>query len=256
MTKRLRRGISREGGYTLTELLIGVALMGLILAAVTQLFQVSMNVSARGNTTEEALAQARTPLTQIVHDLEQSGAALASPTGFYTQATATSLTLAGDVDAIETTLTAAASAGATSLTVASTSGLAIGKTLLVADGAIRENRTITGISGSTVTVNSALSSSYPVGASVRAVESVTYTLSSTTLNRSQDGGAANAMADNLSTFAFVYQDGSTPPVVLSPTTQAVRDQIRQITVQVSGRGTGSQPAIRSFQLIVRPRNLP
>jgi hypothetical protein len=162
----------------------------------------------------------------------------------------------GDVDATETTLTGAASAGATSLTVAPTSGLAIGKSLLVSDGAIRENRTISGVAGSSVTVSSALSSAYPIGAIVRSVESVTYTLSSTTLNRSQDGGAASAMADNLSTFAFVYQDGSTPPVVLLPTTQAVRDQIRQITVQVSGRGTGSQPAIRNFQLIVRPRNLP
>jgi prepilin-type N-terminal cleavage/methylation domain-containing protein len=245
-----------QKGYTLMELVIGVALLGLIFAAVTQLFQISLTVQARGNTTEEALSQARTPITQLVHDLQQAGAGFAASTGIFTLATSTSLTVRGDLDDIETTLAAAASTGATSLTVASTSGLAVGKSVLVSDGPIRENLIITAISGNTVTVGSALVNSYPVGSIVRSAETVTYTFASLTLSRSQDGGASNALADNLSALAFTYQDGSTPPVTLNPTTQAVRDQIRQVTVQLSGQGTGSQPAIRNFQLVVRPRNLP
>jgi hypothetical protein len=140
--------------------------------------------------------------------------------------------------------------------VGSTSGLSVGKSVLLADGAVKENRTITRISGSTLTLNSGLSSSYPVGATVRAVETVTYSFVSPALSRSQDGGVASQVADNLSAFTLLYQDGSTPAVTLNPTTQAVRDQIRQVTVQVSGQGTGAQPAIRNFQLVIRPRNLP
>jgi len=247
---------SNERGYTLIELVIGVALMGLIFAAVTQLFQISMNVRARGDTTEEALSQGRTPLAQLAQDLQQAGAGLVAPTSFMTQATSTSLTLVGDLNDTETTLTVATSAGATSLTVTSTSGLMVGQTLLLSDGAVRENRTITGISGNTVTVNAGFNSAYPVGSIVRSIETAMYTFASKTLSRSQNGGTSSPMADNLSTFAFTYQDGSTPPVTLSPTTQAVRDQIRQVTVQVSGQGTGAQPAVRNFQLVVRPRNLP
>ena len=186
------RQLRNQKGYTLIELVVGVALMGLIFAAVTQLFQISLTVQARGNTTEEALSQARTPITQLVHDLQQAGAGFATPTGVFTQATATSFTLFGDLDDLETTLAAAAATGATSLLVASTSGLAVGKTLLVSDGPVRENLTITGISGTTVTASSALVNSYPVGSVVRSVETVTYTLASRTLSRSQDGGASNA----------------------------------------------------------------
>ncbi|HLC41239.1 MAG TPA: type II secretion system protein [Methylomirabilota bacterium] len=255
MNKSFRQ-LGNQTGYTLVELVVGVALMGVIFAVVTQLFQISLTVQARGNTTEEALSQARTPLTQLAHDLQHAGAGFAAATGVFTQATATSFVFLGDLDDLETTLTAAAAIGATSLRVASTNGLAVGKVLLVSDGPVRENLTLSGISGSTLTVSGALVNSYPTGSAVRSVESVTYTFASPTLSRSQDGGASADMADNLSTFAFIYQDGSTPPITLAPTTQAIRDQIRQVTVQLSGQGTGAQPAIRNFQLVARPRNLP
>jgi len=71
------------------------------------------------------------------------------------------------------------------------------------------------------------------------------------------------MADNLSTFAFVYQDGSTPAVVLSPTTQAVRDQIRQTAAEATGEYrklvlaiVGGDGLAQLYRLIWPQRRLP
>lgn len=263
-----------EAGFTLTELLIVVAILGFAMAAVLGIYQVTQRTTFFASAGEEAQLSARAVLDRLATELRMTNAGRTTTTGAVTAASATSITFLGDVDTdtvtfnsatstwTETTLTALADTGQNTLQVSSANGFSVGEVVLLADGSIRETQSITTISGNTLTVGAGLTTFYITGSIVRSIETVTYTYTpptapatAGTLTRTA-GGTTETLADNITTFQLTYWDGSVPPVQITDlTTQANRDQIREIRIRIITRSqTGDQTVSRAMDVTVRPRN--
>lgn len=257
-----------QQGFTLTELLIVVAVLGFVVAAVVGIFQVTQRSALFASAGQEAQTAARSVLDGLASDFRMINAGRSTSAGAITAASPTSMTFLADIDndtldagGNDPVLTALADAGATTVLVSSTPGLSAGELLSVADGPISETQPIVAVSGNTVTLGAGLSTWYSAGSVVRSVETVTYTYTPTptggTLTRTVGGGAPQILADNIQALQFTYWDGFTPPAQIADlTTQANRDQIREIRVQITTRShSGDQAVSRSMSVTVRPRNL-
>jgi prepilin-type N-terminal cleavage/methylation domain-containing protein len=253
-----------EGGYTLAELLIVLAILGFVMAAVLGIYQTTQQSYLFATAGEDAQLTARAVLDRIVSEFRMINNGRVAPEGAITQATASSITFLADVNndtltlaGAEATFAVAASGGATSVQVSSGSGFSAGELLSITDGAIRETQTITAVSGATLSLGPGLSQSYPVTSFVRSVETVAYSLSGGALTREVGGGGAQPIASGVLTFQLTYWDGSIPPVQITDvSTQANRDTIREIRVQLTvSSKSGDQTIQRTMQATVRPRNL-
>ena len=212
-----RRGTE---GFTILELLIALAIMGMVAAAILQIFQGSMTQVSHATSLEDAQSTARIGLHQMATELRVIGAYWSGVSGAgnaITAATPSSITFMADIDAdtlsgtTEATLTTASTS--TTLTVSqnpsafntySTSSL--NDYACVANGSTREVRQVSSVSGSVVTLASALTNSYPVGSIVRSVETVSYTFSSSakTLTRTVGGAAADTVLDNATGLTSIW----------------------------------------------------
>jgi prepilin-type N-terminal cleavage/methylation domain-containing protein len=258
-----------EAGFTLTELLIVAAILAFAMAAVVGIFQVTQRSTFFASAGEEAQLSARAILDQLARELRMINFGRSTTAGGITAASTTSITFLGDVDndtrsaGNDATVTALADSGATTVQVSSGTGFSVGEQLSVADGPISETQSITAISGTTVTLGAGLSTYYPAGSIARSVETVTYTYTAPTspgtvgtLTRTA-GGTTETLADNISSFQLTYWNASTPPAQITDlTTQASRDQIREIRIQITTRSrAGDQTVSRTMEVAVRPRNL-
>jgi len=260
MTRILRQ----EDGFSLAELMVVCAIVGIIAAGILGVSQVSLQSYLRANALENAQTGARAGLARMTADLRMLGSCWEGATGSgptITAAAATSITFIGDVDGDtldnngnENTLAAAAVAGDTAITVTRSTGMngrpafAVGAYACLKSGGAWEVRQITAVAGTTITLAVALATNFPAGSTVRSVQTVTYALVGTTLTRSVNGGAAAVIANGVSGLTFTYLDGQNPPVVTG-----VLGNIRQI--QVSITTTGANGTVRVMNTTVRPRSL-
>lgn len=257
-----------EEGFSLVELLVGIALVGIISLSATQLIRVCMQTFAQATSLESSQTGTRAGLNGIAADLRYLGSYFNGLTGAgtsITSATSTSLTFRGDVDGNtldangnETTLAAAAAAGATQVTVSSATdpngspSFGAGGWLYVGGGTTREVVQITGVSGTVISfAQPGLSKSYPVGSIVRSVETITYTFNASptaTLTRSVNGATGSVLVDHVSGVVFTYYDGANPAA-----TTATLSAIRQVNVSVTV--TQSDGKSRTMATRIRPINL-
>ena len=253
-----------DAGYSLAELLVATALVGLLMGAVFGVYEISQRQYGIASAGEEALLFARTALERIASDLRMAGAGWTRSDGIFLAASSTTISFLGDIngDTLDSrerdaTLDADAPLGATTVRVSSGEGFSKGDFLQIADGAIQENRLITAVAGRSLTLAAGLSTHYPAGSSVRSVETVTYSLDTGgILRRTVGGSRAQPFANRVQSFTLTYWDGSDPPVPLIPASQADRDRIRQITVKLTVLvPSGGSSVARTIESSVRPRNL-
>ena len=278
----ISRRHAHDAGFTLAELLVTIAVLGLIMAAVLGIYTVTQRSTFVGTAAEDAQVVTRVTLEKIVTDLQLINAGRPTSAGAILTATSTSLTLLGDVDndtldagGNNATLTKDLGTADGKAMVSSTQGFAVGELLsvqyfgtpkLMSSGAISETRQITSISGPNVFFAlPALSNSYPkVGSIVRSVETVAYDYTNVaggTLTRTMVGVIPallpDTLATNCPTFQLTYWQGSVPAVQIpNPNTQALRNQIKEIRISLACRAqSGDQTALRTMTATVRPRNL-
>ena len=243
----LRAVLARDDGYSMSELLVALALVGIVSGSLMQLIGISMRTFSWASSLEYSQMGARAGLHSVGTDLRYVGSYYSGVTGAgaaVTTATSTTFAFLGDIDAntvvggVENTLAAAAALGAQQVTVTSandaagTPAFGVNGWLYVGNGANREVARITGVAGTVLSLATPLQRAYAVGSLVRSVEAVTYAFDANarTLTRSVNGGAATVIVDNVNALTFSYFDGGNPP-----SATAAAAQIRQIDVSLTVR---------------------
>lgn len=260
-----------EGGYTLIELLIVTAVLGIIAGALFNVFDVSQRLYTRSSSLEDAQTGARSGVDQLATELRLAGSYWADATGAgpaITAASATSITFIGDINAdsasngVDPRTTTAVASGATSVTLDvpaaqvaggfKTGNPALNDFVYVGNGFRREVRRLSAVAGSTLTLATPLTTptAFPVGSIVRSTETVTYAFDApgSRITRTVGPGAAETLVENVTGFQLLYFDGSTPPVAT-----AVLANIREIEIRVTTRGADG--SVRTMRSRVKPRNL-
>lgn len=259
--------LNGERGYTLAELLIVVAILGMVAAAIFGVSHVSQQTYTRAAALEDAQLGARAGLDRMASELRMAGAYWTNATdagNAITAASATSITFRGDINAdsasgtTETTVTTATS-GTTELVVSGTasafntySSSSGNDYAHIAEGVIREVRQVSSVSGSTITLATSLKNTYTTAATVRSVETVTYSYdsSASTLTRTLGGDSADTIVDNVTGLTLTYYNSSGTDLGSSPTLSS----IREIGISITTRGSDGE-STRTMASRVKPRSL-
>ena len=270
------RRVTETKGYSLIELLIVLAIAGLIGGAILGVYRVSQDTYIRASSLEAAQVGARSGLDRMANELRLIGSYWVGANGAgnaITAASQNSITFMANVDdssvinGVEATATAfTANTVTLSLNAAVTADAfrvyadpnsGLNDYIYIADGGTRDVRQITGIDGNTLTIASPLSSTYPAGSLVRDVKTITYTRNAvatstcqplTCLTRRQGGANAEAIVDNVTNLTFTYfsADGVTQT--------ADAALIREIQVALTVQSPGG--SVRRMTTRVKPRSLP
>jgi prepilin-type N-terminal cleavage/methylation domain-containing protein len=247
-------------GFTLTELLVTMAIMGLVMAALVGVQVSSNTVFATGENQAQAQQAARTAML-MEEDLRLVGYGYPPALTAITGASQTSITFWADLNNVSTTLSTAAAAGAKVLTVVGGAGINPNDTIYLVSGSTSETQTVKTIVGPTITVNSGtgLANAYPAGAVVGRPLAVTYSWAGNTLSKDPgDGTGAQALATGVQAQQFSFFD-TTDTAILTTNLSANLANIRRVAITMTAQSTASNPCnARSFTVTtyVRPRNLP
>lgn len=257
-----------EDGFTLTELLIVIVILGMMMAGIYGVYVVSQQIYTRSSSLEAAQLGVRAGLDRMATELRLIGYYWTGATGAgdaVTAATSTSITFLGDVDGdtvsnnAETTVAAGITASGTTVQISGTatqaanafnvySNAAQNDYVYIANGKTREVKQTAGVAGTTITLATALTTSYTAGSIVRSVETVTCALNGSNLTRSVGGGAADTIVDNVTGLALTYFDTNGNNLGPTPNTTLIREIRISLTTQ------GSDGSHRTMTSRVRLRN--
>jgi prepilin-type N-terminal cleavage/methylation domain-containing protein len=255
----MRALLRDQAGFTLTEMLISTAVLGLMAGALLQVQQVSLDTFTRASASAEAQGDNRAGMDQIAGDLAQVGAYYTSATGAadaITAATATSITFRGDVDGdtIDTDgaeLRLASAPIGTALTVdRTTTAFSAGEWVYLANGTTREVGQVASATGAVIALTAAPTNAFPAGTIVRSVESVTYTIASGNVTRAVNGGTAETLVSNVIALTFTYYGATGAQLSASPAVSS----IREVGVSLTNTAPNGKPG-RMMTVRVRPRSL-
>lgn len=236
-----------EKGFTLAELLVALAIFGMVCAAIFGIYLATMQSYTRAVSLQDAQVGARYGLDRMATELRLAGSYWTGPLGGgagLTAANATSVSFRGDIDGdtvngnVETTSVGTTNPGLTVSVTGTAAQVAAAfganESLYIADGAGREVRAITSVAATIITLAPALVNTYSAGSIVRSVESVTYAFDAAaqTLTRSVGGGAADPIVGNVTGLALTYVDTS-GNVLNQPVNAALVEEI-EITLTTQG----------------------
>jgi len=265
-----------EHGFTLAELLITIAILGLVMAAVLGVQLTSSTMFLRGENQADAQQAARAALLMeedlrmVRYGCPDLGCPTPPPAGAQqaiSVASTTSITFWADTLNASTTLSAAVAAGAGALPVVDASGVNLNDRIYLNNGSTWETKVVTAKAGNTLTV-AALTNAYPQGVLVGRPRRIVYAINAATGTLTKDAGDGNGaqtLATGVTGLTFSYfntaADAAIPiaagtPPALSATNLLLigRVQIRTTTQSALASGTGG---FGTFQINsnVRPRNL-
>ena len=256
-----------QRGYTLTELLITVAILGLVMAAVLAVQMTSNTMFLRGENQAEAQQGARAAmlmeedLRMAGYGCPDNGCPTPPPGGTqekFTAASATSITFWADTLNASTTLSAAVAANATTLPVTSASGIAVNDRIYLNNGGTWETRTVTGKAGNNLTV-AALTNAYPQGVQVGRPRQMIYQFGGATLSKDAgDGNGLQTLATGVQSLTFAFYDTNDALIAIGGLgAAATRATVRRIQIQTVTQSTTSAagPTTYTINTNVRPRNL-
>lgn len=265
-----------QRGYTLAELLITVAILGLVIAAVLGVQMTSNTMFLRGENQAEAQQGARAAML-MEEDLRMVGYGCPD-TGCPTDAVtlnysaggtqrkisagqAASITFWADTLNASTTLSASVAVNATSLPVTSAAGIAVNDRIYLNNGATWGSRVVTGVAGNTLTV-AALTNAYPQGVQVGRPRKLIYQVANGTLSRDAgDGNGLQTLATGVTLFTFTYYDTGDSAITLTGAPASVPtaslSTIGRMKIQTSTQSSQSASGYGTFSINtnVRPRNL-
>jgi prepilin-type N-terminal cleavage/methylation domain-containing protein len=262
-----------QRGYTLAELLITVAILGLVMAAVLGVQMSSSKMFLRGENQAEAQQGARAAML-MEEDLRMAGYGCPDngcptpPPGPANQqkisaGTASSVTFWADTQNVSTALTANVAIGATTLPVTSAASIAVNDRIYLTNGGTWETRVVTGVAGNNLTV-AGLTNAYPQGVQVGRPRTITYSYANGTLSRDAgDGNGLQTLATGVTGFVFTYYPTSDTgtPITLTGAPASVPaaslSTIGRIQITTSTQSSQSASGYSTFTINtnVRPRNL-
>jgi len=257
-----------ERGFTLTELLITAAILGLVMAAVLGVQLTTQTMFFRGENQAEAQQSARVAML-MEEDLRMVGYGcpdLGCPTPPATgvqraipAASTTSITFWADTLNASTTLSAAVAAGAVILPVVDGSGIAVNDRIYLTNGDTWETRVVTATTGNDLTV-AALINAYPQGGRVGRPRQIVYTYNPGTGTLTKDAGDGNGpqtLATGFASLTYSFYDAN--DALITPANPVTNPQtVRRILIQTTTRSAlAAGGGASSFQINtnVRPRNL-
>jgi prepilin-type N-terminal cleavage/methylation domain-containing protein len=247
----LMRVFRDDHGFTLSELLVAMALMGIVMLAIVALYVNSNALFMTETNRAEAQQGARVTL-MIQEDLRMIGTGVPATQAKITAATATTITFVGDTRGASSLLTAAVAAGDTTFSVSDTTGIQIGDSINLVNGATWQNFTVTGVSATTITVGTPSTGAYPIGAQVGAPRTIAYQWNAGTETLSRDAGDGNGLlplATGVQNFQLSYFDAT-------DSATAVLANIRRIAITITTHSTASADAgYFTINSDARPRNL-
>jgi hypothetical protein len=253
-----------ERGYSLNELLIACAAVGLVMAAVVGLSLTGSIVALSGQNKTEAQQGARGTFL-MEEDLRLAGYGYPANTTtnpVFTAASATAVTFWADLSNASTTLTAAVAAGTSSLSVESGVGLASGDPVYVNGGnagsanqGVWEHTTVSSATGTTVSVAANLVNSYPAGAQVGAAKQITYSWDGVGTVSRNGGSGALPVVTGVTAFSLSYYD-ATETLIPAASLSASLPTIRRVAISMTVESTAAQNrGTFTLNSSVRPRNL-
>jgi Tfp pilus assembly protein PilW len=255
--RTLRLARRREHGYSLAELLVVCALLGLVMAGVLTLYMTGSTVALSGQNKTEAQQGARGTLL-MEEDLRLAGYGFPTNTTanpVFVAASATSVTFWADLTNTSTTLSAAAASGATTLTVTSGAGFASPNVIYVTNGGVWQTATVASATATTITLTAGLTNDYPAGAQVGLPRQITYSWDGVgTLSRNS-GAGAQAVVTGVTAFQLSYYD---PTEALIPTANLSTNlaNIRRVVIGMTVQSAATQNrSTFTLNASVRPRNL-
>jgi prepilin-type N-terminal cleavage/methylation domain-containing protein len=248
-----------ERGFTLTELLVGIAILGMVMASVGTVQLTSNSIFMGGENQAEVQQTARTAML-MEEEMRLIGYGVPAGQPRITAASATGITFSGDLLNASTRLAADVASGSNTFTVDPGHGIATGNTVYLINGDQFQLLTVSGVSGNTVTVSTpgGVAVFYPLGIQVGRPRTVSYayTAGTRTLTKDAgDGAGAQTLATGVSTFQLRYFDTADAEILPANLTANLAN-IRRISVTITAQATASVAA-RTFSITanVRPRNL-
>ena len=257
-----------ERGFTLTELLITMAILGLVMSAVLGVQLTSNTMFLRGENQAEAQQAARAAML-MEEDLRMAGYGcpdLGCPTPppagaqqKVTAASANSVTFWADTLNVSTRLSADVAAGATTLPVVNASGIIVNDRIYLNNGSTWETRVVTAKVGNNLSV-AALTNAYGQGVQVGRPRLIAYTYTAATRTLTKDAGDGNGvqtLATGIVGLTFGYFNNFTDASITTPVAAGNLPLIGRIQIQTTTLSAQAASGRSTYQINtnVRPRNL-
>jgi prepilin-type N-terminal cleavage/methylation domain-containing protein len=235
-----------EPGFTLIEIMIALAIAGILLVSIYNLYISQSRTYTVQEQVSEMQQNARVAMNIISRDIRMAGFGQPSWTTINGTSGITykginvtdggtgnpdTLTVVGCIDPPPGKLGSAAAVGSTTITLQSSDEADKFNTTTKSDIFIGEleNAKVTGVSGAVLTIdtnpvqtgNQGTTNAFPVGTNVYLVKRVTYTIESTSLKRNENTGSGNdEIAVNVEDLQATY----TKPVVNLSITARTRNK--------------------------------
>jgi len=268
LSVRLGTPIRDERGFTLLESLITVTIFLIVLFSVYMVHEANNASYSRSEMRMDIQQNARVALSSMERELRIAGYGVPDCPGTSTlprisEARPRTITFRADLRNVITTLTAA---GANTLVLSTTTGIAAGDVIYVTNGAKAEALTVQNVNSGTLTVTTTtnLVNSYLSGSRVYVPRDVRYTVAGGQLLREERiaGGAwpvsATALADRIAEQnAFQYYNALNTEIPSNNPVVSPDDNIRRVRITLIASGTPSGLDLQTYTLTsdVKPRNL-
>ena len=267
---------AREGGFTLIEILVAVLLLGLISAGLVSFFTTSSRTRTIADIRLETHQAVAATMDSLARDIRLAG--ICFPTngqfvslGGVDNGTQDQITIrlgnTTNQSCMQTTLTAGAdaSAGGSTLNLASAQGFTVNTAGYITNGSNGDFFKITAISGTVITTDATWSRAYPAASSaVYAMQERIYKVNTVidfrgpVLTSQRDRGSEEVFADGITALNVQYRkiDNS---VVDLPANDAEWRLVKEVLLSVTARSLIRLPGGGFHQetasLTVKPRNL-
>lgn len=221
----MRARSCRAAGYSLLEVLVALALMGIAMGSTYGSVIAQMRRQAAQAMQSEALHAGRAAMKVVTAQISNAGFGV--PTVSIPSAAATIITAQptvfsfwSNVSVAHTYLTAAAATGNRTLAVLSGSGIALGTGIYVADASRWFRGSVKAVRTNAIDLNQDLTYNFAAGTPVIPIEQVTFDFAGEALRRN-----GRVFIPNVTNLSFTY-DAVAP------------EQIRRITISLTLRARG------------------
>ena len=261
--KARRSALGDNHGYSLTELMLAMAVLGLAMAGVLSIYRTGNTIALTGENRAEAQQGARGTL-QIEEEIRLAGygypPAIPPPpcpaTSTFVAASPTAVTFWADLTNSSTILSAPVSIGGTTINFITSpgAGFAVGNTVYLINQGQSECLTVSTVTATSITVpNPGAVNAYPVGSQIARPRQVTYSFAAGTVSRNPgDGTGAQPAVTGVTAFQLTYFDATDIQIPSANLTARLLD-IRRLVVSM---GVQANPGTFTLNTSARPRNLP